>query len=150
MLCSFLSGCATVPRAASMNAVTINGTRYVQVESLKRSYNLAVEWDPVAQKVILSKDDQEARFMAGSSAALLNNTLQSMEQPARVYRGSLAIPASFSRKKMAAFFKQQYVPAKFIKTAELLIKTVIIDAGHGGKDPGAVGRSGLKEKNLIP
>lgn len=28
------------------------------------------------------------------------------------------------------------------------IKTVIIDAGHGGKDPGAIGPSGLKEKTV--
>src|SRR5690554_498356 len=27
-------------------------------------------------------------------------------------------------------------------------KTVVIDAGHGGRDPGAVGRSGLREKEI--
>ncbi len=30
----------------------------------------------------------------------------------------------------------------------LKIKTIIIDPGHGGKDPGAVGRRGLKEKDV--
>ncbi|NTW60009.1 MAG: AMIN domain-containing protein, partial [Nitrospirae bacterium] len=30
----------------------------------------------------------------------------------------------------------------------LKIKTIAIDAGHGGKDPGAIGKSGLKEKNI--
>jgi N-acetylmuramoyl-L-alanine amidase len=30
----------------------------------------------------------------------------------------------------------------------LKIKTIAIDAGHGGHDPGAIGRSGLKEKNV--
>ncbi len=29
------------------------------------------------------------------------------------------------------------------------IETVIIDAGHGGKDPGAVGISGVNEKNIV-
>lgn len=28
------------------------------------------------------------------------------------------------------------------------IKSVVIDAGHGGNDPGAIGRSGLKEKDV--
>lgn len=31
---------------------------------------------------------------------------------------------------------------------EWLIKTIIIDAGHGGKDPGAIGYGGLKEKDI--
>ena len=29
------------------------------------------------------------------------------------------------------------------------IRTIIIDPGHGGKDPGTVGRRGLKEKNVV-
>lgn len=29
------------------------------------------------------------------------------------------------------------------------LKTVVIDAGHGGKDPGAVGPTGVKEKNVV-
>ena len=28
------------------------------------------------------------------------------------------------------------------------IRTVVIDAGHGGKDPGAIGKRGLREKNI--
>jgi N-acetylmuramoyl-L-alanine amidase len=30
----------------------------------------------------------------------------------------------------------------------LKIKTIAIDAGHGGHDPGAIGKSGLKEKTI--
>ncbi len=30
----------------------------------------------------------------------------------------------------------------------LKVKTICIDAGHGGKDPGAIGKRGLKEKNV--
>lgn len=30
----------------------------------------------------------------------------------------------------------------------LVVKKVVIDAGHGGRDPGAVGRRGLKEKDV--
>ncbi len=29
------------------------------------------------------------------------------------------------------------------------VKTIVIDAGHGGKDPGAIGRKGLREKDVV-
>ena len=31
----------------------------------------------------------------------------------------------------------------------LKVKTIVIDPGHGGKDPGAIGRGGLKEKDVV-
>ncbi len=36
-----------------------------------------------------------------------------------------------------------------VKKKYRAIKTVVIDPGHGGKDPGAVGPGGLKEKNVV-
>jgi len=35
------------------------------------------------------------------------------------------------------------------KRPEWDIKRIVIDAGHGGKDPGALGRNGLKEKDVV-
>ncbi len=45
------------------------------------------------------------------------------------------------------FFKKRQTPPSGNNTME--IKTIIIDAGHGGKDPGAIGPTGLKEKTVV-
>ena len=34
------------------------------------------------------------------------------------------------------------------QSPSVFLKTVVIDAGHGGKDAGAVGPTGLKEKTV--
>jgi N-acetylmuramoyl-L-alanine amidase len=35
------------------------------------------------------------------------------------------------------------------KQLGLRVRKIIIDAGHGGKDPGAVGRNGMREKDIV-
>lgn len=40
-------------------------------------------------------------------------------------------------------------PPTLAQQLGLKIKRIVIDAGHGGKDPGAVGKGGLKEKDVV-
>ena len=37
----------------------------------------------------------------------------------------------------------------FAQAAPLDIRTIVLDPGHGGKDPGAIGRTGLTEKDIV-
>ncbi len=46
----------------------------------------------------------------------------------------------------------QSLPSKsptLVKQLGLKVKTIVIDPGHGGKDPGAIGVSGLQEKAVV-
>jgi N-acetylmuramoyl-L-alanine amidase len=40
-------------------------------------------------------------------------------------------------------------PARLQKTASTAAKLIVIDPGHGGKDPGAIGKKGLEEKFVV-
>ncbi len=40
------------------------------------------------------------------------------------------------------------VPVPRLDTARSDVKIIVIDPGHGGKDPGAIGRSGMAEKDI--
>ena len=66
-----------------------------------------------------------------------------LEKPFRlvvdVYPGSNKQPDERSGREKKEFL----VDRKISRT-----KTVVIDAGHGGKDPGAIGPRGIKEKNV--
>ncbi len=40
-------------------------------------------------------------------------------------------------------------PPTLAQQLGLKVKRIVIDAGHGGKDPGAIGKNGLKEKDVV-
>lgn len=40
-------------------------------------------------------------------------------------------------------------PKNALEKSKTRIKTIVIDPGHGGKDPGAIGSSGVKEKDVV-
>ena len=68
---------------------------------------------------------------------------------------NLSEPSSFRYKNSEIRFTSNFEDQKTIKTVDLSnekekweFKTIIIDAGHGGKDPGAVGYRGTKEKDI--
>ncbi|MBL7131897.1 MAG: N-acetylmuramoyl-L-alanine amidase [Candidatus Omnitrophica bacterium] len=153
LLAVFLCGCATTSGVSAprlKRAVTIDGTPYIPAPSLCESYNIDYVWDAFSKKIILQKDSKEVRIMANSSIALLDDTVRIMDKEAKVYQKTLAIPQSFVRKALVPFFREEPVSRRALPAKGAgPIKTVIIDPGHGGKDPGAIGRGGLKEKDVV-
>ena len=152
LLSTVLMGCAMAPVVSGprlKRAVRIDGASYVSAESLSAAYNLDYQWDPVAKKALFARGDKEAKIMADSAVALLNSKVCTMNKEAVLYGEGLLIPESFARRTLAPFFKEEYIEGKrAIVGVSARIKAVIIDPGHGGKDPGAIGRGGLKEKDV--
>lgn len=153
LLSTFLTGCATMPRGSSAQfkeTVMINGTRYVTAEAIAELYNVDYHWDPITKKVVFTKDDKVAKMMVDSNLVLLDNKVQLIDKNIEFYHGTPVIPYTFTYRALAPFFKEEYIES-IVPTARisgLPIKNVVIDPGHGGKDPGAIGRSGLREKDV--
>jgi N-acetylmuramoyl-L-alanine amidase len=70
-----------------------------------------------------------------------------LNHPVDLYAGSIVVPNKFRQQILDMIFKD--VPGLVtVRPVFYKIKKIIIDAGHGGNDPGAIGRTGLKEKEV--
>ena len=66
--------------------------------------------------------------------------------PIPIPRTKKTIPAT---KKTTTGTKKPLAPEALTREFGLTAKTIVIDPGHGGKDPGALGRGAVKEKYIV-
>lgn len=150
------SGCATVPplspeeQAMFSGAVKIGQTQYLPLTALCKNYQLSYDWDIIGKKVTLTKGNIKMKLALDSPVIIINERSQKLDDTIKIYNGLVMIPATAKKNIFDTTLKRPSLQTKFKKELfyPSLVKTIIIDPGHGGRDPGAVGSGGLKEKDV--
>ncbi len=152
----FAAGCATAPRhgtlrgALSAQAVNIDGKSYIPLTLIAGYYQAKCEWDPVARRADLIKGNKTFAFYVGVDYVAINGKPEKMASSAVFYEGLVAIPADFAIEEISKVLSPPRITGpRPPVTQKYMIRKIVIDPGHGGNDPGAIGRTGLKEKDLV-
>lgn len=135
----FLTGCAT---ARPPSAKGKEG----RLKDLVEQENVQWKWNSIEQVVVLQYARNKAKVLVGSNTVLVNESRVQLSSPVVVIDSQLFVPADF-KAKVIDRLKEDVPRVPDIRIAK--VSHILIDPGHGGKDPGALGKSGAQEKEIV-
>ncbi|MFA5092888.1 MAG: N-acetylmuramoyl-L-alanine amidase [Candidatus Omnitrophota bacterium] len=143
-----ISGCATIPTGENIASYSIAGQTYYPLVSLCDLRGVAMQYDPLIRTVYLNKENKSVNLRAGDSLILVNDNIMHLNSPVDLYQGTIVVPRQFKEQVFDLLFKPVVGPHRRVGVGKIRLSKVVIDAGHGGNDPGAIGKSGLREKDV--
>jgi N-acetylmuramoyl-L-alanine amidase len=157
-----ISGCASqgpylkLDTALQKEIRTFDGAQYLPLTRLCDAYGVQWKWDPYIKTATIQKKGTIV-LRSGSDRVLVNGVARKLDRPVMMDGGTVFVPVSFAKtslgsivpvsaKTAPAYITEEFPPVTV--SGARRVRTVIIDAGHGGNDPGAIGkRLALKEKD---
>ena len=139
MLSLLTAGCASV----SKHVAVAPGES--ALKELCERNDIFWQWDHVSQVATLQYKGAAAEVLVGSDVVLVGKERISLSAPVRTVHSAVIVPPDFNDKVILRLIQEAvYKDLPDIRK----IRKIIIDAGHGGKDPGAIGFRGVQEKDV--
>ncbi len=130
---------APMARATDWKVIKIGNRDYLSTENIAAFYNFFSVADPVAKKIRLANGTGDLEFKLGSREIMVNGVRNWLSFPVTEKDGQYLI----SRVDLAKTVEPQLRPHMIPNLGK--VKTVVLDAGHGGHDKGATSGYGCEK-----
>ncbi len=127
---------------------------FLNLEAFSAARGFYYHWDPLTQLASVSNKVQTVKFRVGSEFGLSEDRLIHLGAKTCLRNGAVEVP--FPAKEYLdrlGYFLPEVTPSAPTVTTSVpayhRIRRVILDAGHGGMDSGAISPYGLKEKHVV-
>lgn len=148
----------TVEYKSGMSAEIIRTTKidnheYFNIYELNKAFHSRIRENILDSRLNLNIYNQQIIFLLESSYLKHLSQTYNLGTPIIIQNRKYLIPTSFLTHILPIIFpeKIETTKNKIIATApeDNSIKRIVIDPGHGGKDPGAIGYSSVFEKDIV-
>ncbi len=142
----------------------IEGRNYLLLVDICEANGIGWEWDSMSRRIILRKSGRETVLLVDSEY-YLDTDIKRAGEAVRIKNGSIYIPLKFAKYTIPHLFgiEERKAVEKEERAATITvgpeirkpsdkrfkITKIVLDPGHGGRDPGAISRSGVKEKDIV-
>lgn len=120
---------------------------YRALPALCEENRCAWAWDPYLLMATVRTGQGELRMTVESRRALADDRWMELSAPVVLRQGVVWVPEDVAARLSPPPVTPE-VPPTVAAPGRNRLRTIVIDAGHGGKDPGAIGRHGLREKSV--
>ncbi|NLF39621.1 hypothetical protein GX586_09265 [bacterium] len=125
---------------------TFGSVEFVPLHDLAEAFGLTLRWFYEARRVELRNTVITLDFLANSRFVLVDKQdVKALKSPLLFVRGEAFVPASFIEGTLKPYYPRFQKQGR--RTGGTRI--VVLDPGHGGKDTGAIGYGGVREKDVV-
>lgn len=111
------------------------------VQAVSSEIGSRLFWDPLSGTVVMEKGGHYVNFRSGESLVFFDYTTTALMDPPQQSTRGIFITDQFAQ-KLKDFFVTLPPPVAY------RVGTILIDPGHGGKDPGAIGKTTVNGKSV--
>lgn len=136
----------------SLPVATLDGRDYVDVEDLNKTIGSICKQEATDNRLYLTFCGEQFTFLINSSYYSFKTKTYNMHLPFLHQADKYYVPVSFVQELLPLHFPDNLNwkagTLNVTRPKDHSIRRIVLDAGHGGKDAGAVGKCGTKEKDI--
>lgn len=134
-----------MPVSLGAYRIAIGGTSYLPSSAIIKGLNGAGRWDSETPVWTLTVGTHELKASPQIPTVLIDEEVLLLSAPPVVRNGELLLPERLWKERLSRWVTP---PPIHVPPSPGRLGLIVLDPGHGGHDPGAIGRTGLREKEV--